>query len=103
MSSCKPDKAFYLKNSKKNKTETRFSKNPKTLAISPALATSSCPFFRRALASTMPIKAKGIAKDVRNTLPIPSQKGREKNMLRSPHTRLKVPAFSDSLLIFFPP
>jgi hypothetical protein len=51
----------------------------------------------------MPTKAKGIAKDVRNTLPIPSKKDREKNMLTSPHTRLKAPAFPDRSLIFFPP
>ena len=98
-----PDKGIYRKNNRKNAKEARFSKKPKTLAISPALATLSGPFFRRALARTMPMKAKGIAKDVKNTLPMPSKKDREKKMLTSPHTRLKVPEFSDRLLIFFPP
>lgn len=80
-----------------------FSKNPNTLAVSPAFAVASMPFLRRDLARIIPARAKGIAKDVKNRLPIPDQKEREINMLISPKKRLKIPLISDIPLILFPP
>lgn len=77
--------------------------NPKTLAVSPACATGSGPFFRRDRARTMPIRAKGMAKDVRNTLATPNQKDREIKTLINPHTRLKIPVIPEPLLILLPP
>lgn len=80
-----------------------FSKKPNTLAVSPACASTSCLSLRRDLARTIPARAKGIAKNVRNRLPIPSQKERERNMLISPEKRLKIPLILEFPLILFPP
>jgi len=43
---------------------------------------------------------KGIEKEVRKTLPIPSQKGREISTLARPNIRLKVPLNPEIPLIF---
>ena len=80
-----------------------FSKKPNTLTVSPAFAVASWPCFRRDLARTIPARAKGIAKDVKNRFPIPNQNEIEKITLISPNARLKVPLFSEMLLILFPP
>jgi hypothetical protein len=42
----------------------------------------------------------GIEKEVRKTLPIPNQKGREKRILVSPNIRLKIPLKEEIPLIF---
>lgn len=80
-----------------------FSKNPNTLAVSPAFAVVSGLFLRRDRARIIPARAKGIAKDVKNKLPIPDQKEREINILISPKTRLKIPLISELPLILSPP
>jgi hypothetical protein len=80
-----------------------FSRKPNTLTVSPAFAVASGTCFRRDLARIMPARAKGIAKDVRNKFPIPSQNDREKITLISPNTRLKIPLLPEMLLILLPP
>lgn len=80
-----------------------FSKNPNTLAVSPAFAVASGLFLRRDLARTIPARAKGIANDVKNRLPIPNQKEKERNMLMSPKKRLKIPLIPEPPLILPPP
>lgn len=82
--------------------DTIFSKKPTTLAVSPACAFASWLFLRRDLARTMPAREKGIAKNVKNRLPIPNQKERDRNMLISPKIRLKVPLTSEFSFILFP-
>ncbi|AKB28345.1 hypothetical protein MSSIT_1626 [Methanosarcina siciliae T4/M] len=59
--------------------------------------------MRRDLARTIPARAKGIAKDVKNRLPIPNQKERARNTLISPKKRLKIPLISEFPLILSPP
>lgn len=71
-----------------------FSRKPNTLAISPAFAIASMPSLRRDLARIIPARAKGIAKVVRNRLPIPNQNERERRTLISPKIRLKIPLTS---------
>lgn len=83
--------------------DAMFSKNPNTLAVSPACAVESLLFLRRDLARTIPARANGIAKDVRNRLPIPTQKEREINTLISPKKRLKIPLMPEFPLILLPP
>jgi hypothetical protein len=80
-----------------------FSKNPNTLAVSPAFAVVSGPFLRRDRARIIPARAKGIAKDVKKRLPIPDQNERERNMLINPQKRLKIPLISEHPLILSPP
>ncbi|AAM06343.1 predicted protein [Methanosarcina acetivorans C2A] len=59
--------------------------------------------MRRDLARTIPARAKGIANDVKNRLPIPNQKERARNTLISPKKRLKTPLISEFPLILSPP
>lgn len=80
-----------------------FSRKPNTLAVSPAFAVASWFFLRQDRARTIPARANGIAKDVKNRLPIPNQKERERNMLISPKTRLKIPLNLELPLILSPP
>ncbi len=79
------------------------SKKPKTLVISPAFAVTSSDSFRLDLARIIPEMETGIAKEVRNRLPVPSQKEREINTLISPDIRLRIPLKPEKSLISFPP
>lgn len=83
--------------------DAMFSRKPNTLAISPTFAVASWAFLRWDLARIIPARAKGIAKVVKKRLPIPNQKERERNMLISPKTRLKIPLTSGLPLILSPP
>ncbi|MGB9939028.1 hypothetical protein [Methanosarcina sp.] len=79
------------------------SKKPKTLAISPAFATASSDFFSLNLARMIPRMEKGIAKEVENRLPAPSQKEREIITLIIPDVRLRIPFNPETPLILTPP
>jgi hypothetical protein len=84
------------------KNDAIFRKKPNTLAVSPAFAVASSLSLRRDRERTIPARAKGTAKDVRNRLPIPNQKEIERNTLISPKIRLKVPLTSKFPFILFP-
>jgi len=50
----------------------------------------------------IPIREKGIEKEVRKIFPIPNQKEREKSILINPNRRLKSPLNENKLLILLP-
>lgn len=79
-----------------------FSKKPNKLAVSPDCAVASRLSLRRDRARMIPARAKGTAKDVKNRLPIPNQKERDRNMLISPKIRLKIPLTSEFPFTLFP-
>lgn len=79
------------------------SKKPKTLAIRPAFAIESSASFSRDLARMIPRREKGIAKEVKNKLPAPSQKEREISTLIIPDIRLRIPLNPEKSLILPPP
>lgn len=88
---------------KKKIKDTILSKKPKTLAISPVFAIVSSDSFSRDLARIIPRMEKGIAKEVKNKLPAPSQKEREINTLIIPDVRLRIPFDAEMPLILSPP
>jgi hypothetical protein len=71
--------------------DTIFSRKPNTLAVSPAFAVTSWFSLRRDLARTIPARAKGIERDVKNRVPIPNQNERERSILINPQITLKTP------------
>jgi hypothetical protein len=83
--------------------DATLSKKPKTLAVSPAIAIASSDSFSRDLARIIPRMEKGIAKEVKNRLPAPSQKEREISTLIIPNARLRIPLNVETPLIFAPP
>ncbi|WP_229390694.1 hypothetical protein [Methanosarcina sp. DH2] len=89
-----------MKKTRNITNDAMFSRKPNTLAVSPAFAVASLLFLRRDLARVIPAREKGIAKDVKNRLPIPNQNEREKRTLISPKKRLKIPLMSEFPLIF---
>jgi hypothetical protein len=78
------------------------SKKPKTLAISPAFATASSDYFSRNLARITLRMEKGIAKEVENRLPAPSQNEREISMPIIPDIRLRILLNCEKPLILSP-
>jgi hypothetical protein len=88
---------------KKKIKDTILSKKPKTLAISPVFAIVSSDSFSRDLARIIPRMEKGIAKEVKNRLSVPSQKEREISTPVTPEIRLRIPLSFESPLILSPP
>lgn len=76
------------------------SRKPKTLTISPAFAIESSDSFSWDLARIIPRMEKGIAKEVKNRLSVPSQKERDISTPVIPEIRLKIPLSFEKLLIF---
>lgn len=58
---------------------TILNKKPKILATSPVFTIASSDSFRMDLTTIIPIMEKSIVKEVKNILPVPSQKERKKN------------------------
>lgn len=83
--------------------DAMLSKKPNTLAVSPVFATESSASFNRDLARMIPRMEKGIAKEVKNKLPAPSQKEREISTLIIPDVRLRIPFDAEMPLILSPP
>lgn len=83
--------------------DATLSKRPKTLAVSPAFEIASSDSFKRDLARIIPRMEKGIAKEVKNRLPAPSQKEREISTLIIPDARLRIPLEAEMLLILSSP
>ena len=80
---------------------TILNKKPKILATSPVFTIASSDSFRMDLTTIIPIMEKGIVKEVKNILPVPSQKKERKiSMLISPNIGLRIPLKSETPLDF---